>query len=172
MQLIVTAVGPDRPGLVGDLTSKLYEAGANIVDSRMANLQGQFALILLLDAPPDTAATLSGMLPALGQALGLSVVVSPQARPAKKVAGVPYRLKTYSLDQPGILARISAVLRERGVNIEDLAARQESAAFAGSELFTIEMTITVLPARSMRERRADLEKVCAALNCDVDLEPA
>ena len=44
---VITAVGPDRPGLVQTLTSALLEASGNVADSRMINLRGQFALILL-----------------------------------------------------------------------------------------------------------------------------
>jgi glycine cleavage system transcriptional repressor len=171
-QLIVTAVGPDRPGLVGELSTRIYEAGGNILDSRMANLQGQFALILLLEASPDSIETLSGTLPGVGQTMGLSISVARQTEPVRKSAGVPYVLKTYSLDQPGILARISNVLRDKQVNIEDLTARQESAPFAGNELFTLQMTVTVPPTLPVRELRAQLEQVCAQLNCDFDLEPA
>src|SRR3954452_21329891 len=50
-QWIITAVGPDRPGLVGDLTGHLHAAGANLLDSRMVNLRGQFALVLLMEDP-------------------------------------------------------------------------------------------------------------------------
>ena len=49
-QWIVTAVGPDRPGLVGELTGHLHAGKANLLDSRMVNLRGQFAIVLLLDA--------------------------------------------------------------------------------------------------------------------------
>ena len=41
-QWIITAVGPDRPGLVGELTGLLHAGGANLLDSRMVNGQLQF----------------------------------------------------------------------------------------------------------------------------------
>ena len=49
-ELVITAVGSDRPGLVGRLTAPLYEVSANVADSRMVNLRGQFALLLLVNA--------------------------------------------------------------------------------------------------------------------------
>ena len=49
-QLILTAVGPDHPGLVGQLTGHLHAAGANILDTRMVNLRGRFAVLILLEA--------------------------------------------------------------------------------------------------------------------------
>ena len=76
------------------------------------------------------------------------------------------------MDQPGILARLTAVLREMGVNIEELEARQDSAPFAGSPLFSTEMRITVPRGVPLAQLRRELENVGNELNCDVDLDPA
>jgi predicted amino acid-binding ACT domain protein len=45
---ILTAVGDDRPGLVDDVTRFIFERGGNIEDSRMVNLRGQFAMMVLI----------------------------------------------------------------------------------------------------------------------------
>ena len=50
--MVLTAVGPDRPGLVNHLSSFIREADASIEDSRMAILGGEFAMILLISGPP------------------------------------------------------------------------------------------------------------------------
>jgi glycine cleavage system transcriptional repressor len=168
--LIVSALGPDRPGLVGQLTGVLHDAGANILDSRMVNLRGQFAMLLLLDVPD--AGRLAQELPAVAKSIGLHLSITPQAAAAKPLPGIPFKLKTYSLDQPGLVHRVSEVLRAHGVNIEDLSARQESAPFAGDPLFIMEMRLTVPRAVSVKSLRADLEATCDQLNADLDLEPA
>ena len=41
--LIVTIVGPDRPGLVNLISDRVTALGGNWLESRMANLAGQFA---------------------------------------------------------------------------------------------------------------------------------
>ncbi len=46
--LVLTAVGPDRPGLVSEISSLVLAAGANLEDSRMAILGGEFALLVLV----------------------------------------------------------------------------------------------------------------------------
>ncbi len=171
-QLIITAIGPDRPGLVGELTGKLHERGANLLDSRMVNLRGQFAILILLEIAADSAARLVDELPTTGRAMGLTLTVIPQSATAMAAGGLRFKLKTYSLDQPGIVARLSAILRSHNVNIEELSAWQESAAFAGSPLFLTEMRLTVPPTLPVRKLREDLEALCVELNCDLDLEPA
>lgn len=171
-QLIITAVGPDRPGIVGELTGHLHSAGGNILDSRMVNLRGQFAIVLLIDLPADASIAAKQELPAVGKRIGLDLSVAEQAGTAKPVEGLSYRLKTYSGDQPGIVARLTNLLRTHEVNIEELSAWQESAAFAGTPIFMTEMRLTVPPAVPLRKLRGDLENLCNELNCDVDLEPA
>jgi glycine cleavage system transcriptional repressor len=170
-QWIVTAVGPDRPGLVGELTGHLHAGGANLLDSRMVNLRGQFALVLLLESPEG--ADLPERLPKIGESMNLKLFVTKQEpRKAATPAGVPFRLKTYSSDQPGIVHRVTDLLRTHGVNIEELETRQETAAFAGTPLFTMELRLTVPGNVPVRKLRADLEALCDQINCDVDLEPA
>ena len=171
-QLIISAVGPDRPGIVGELTGHLHSIGGNILDSRMVNFRGEFALMVLLELPDAAAAQLSKELPRLGESMRLSLSLTPQEQRPPAVAGLRYQLKTYSMDQPGIVAKLTNLLRQHGVNIEDLVAHQESAAFAGSPLFTTEIQMTVPPSVPLRKLRDELEALCNELNCDVDLEPA
>lgn len=166
-QLVITAVGPDRPGIVGELTSHIHAGGGNILDSRMMNLRGEFAMLILLEGGEKLRADL----PRLGEKMGLHLTVSAM-HGAEPVRGSAFRLKTYALDQPGIVARLARVLREFGVNIEELNARQESAPFDGSPLFLTEMRLTVPETVSVAKLRSELQAVGSSLNCDIDLDPA
>ncbi len=171
-QMIVNAIGPDQPGIVGKFTGFLHAGGANILDSRMVNLRGQFAMIVLFETEEQAAALLRQSLPAQAEQMGLRLTLVETAKPLVHAAGIPFRLKTYSLDQPGILHRISEVLRSYGVNIEDLSAHQESAPFTGTTLFLMEMRLTVPAGVAIRELKGKLQSLCDSLNCDIDFEPA
>lgn len=171
-QLIITALGDDRPGIVGELTGRLHAAGGNIVDSRMVNLRGRFALLMLLEVPDAAEAELRARLPDVGRDIGLAVQVATGAKVGAGKGGLPFRLKSYSMDQPGIVHRISDLLQRYRVNIEDLRAGQQSGAFVGHELFVMEARLTVPAEVSVRKLRADLESLGEQINCDIDLEPA
>src|SRR2546423_14273768 len=84
-QLIITAVGPDRPGIVGELTGHLHSAGGNILDSRMVNLRGQFAIVLLIELGEEVAARIERDLPAFGKQIGLTLNVTTQTTAPKHV---------------------------------------------------------------------------------------
>jgi glycine cleavage system transcriptional repressor len=171
-QFIITAVGPDRPGIVGELTSHIHGGGGNILDSRMVNLRGEFAILILVEVPEISAEGLRASLPKVGQKMDLRLTLSELHGKRPGVTGLPFRLKTYSMDQPGIVARLSQLLREHNINIEELSARQESAPFSGSPLFLTEMRLTVPASVALGKLRAELESVGSALNCDIDLDPA
>jgi glycine cleavage system transcriptional repressor len=75
-QLIITAVGPDRPGLAGELTGHLHAQSANLLDSRMVNLRGQFAMLILLEAQADAVEKMQRDLPQFGSKIGLTLRAS------------------------------------------------------------------------------------------------
>src|SRR5690349_17117734 len=99
-ELVVTATGPDRPGLVAELTGHVHAAGANLADSRMVNLRGQFALLALVEGSADVLADVERRLRETAESMGLRVDTSRKTTAGPRT-GVPFRLKTYSMDQPG-----------------------------------------------------------------------
>ena len=62
---VLTAVGADRPGLVDEVARYVLERGGNLEDSRMVNLHGQFAMMLLVAGPDDVIGRLRDGLGAL-----------------------------------------------------------------------------------------------------------
>lgn len=173
LELVVTAVGKDRPGIVSELTGHVHAAGANLADTRMVNLRGQFALVALVEGPPAVLDQVRKRLVEAAPRMGLRIDVSdPTAKEARVRDGVPFRLKTYSMDQPGIVHRFTSYLREHDVNVEELATRLESAPFMGTPVFTMEILMLLPKGASVKKLRTALEELGEQLNCDVDLDPA
>ena len=170
-ELVITAVGPDRPGLASELTGHVHAAGANLADSRMVNLRGQFALVALALGSAECLETLKKRLREAAPKIGLTIELSnaPKASPRQ---GVPFKLKTYSMDQPGIVHRVTSYLREQGINVEELTTRLESAPFMGTPVFTMEIVMLVPPTLGVSALRRALEELGDTLNCDVDLDKA
>jgi glycine cleavage system transcriptional repressor len=170
-ELVVTAVGPDRPGIASDFTGHVVAAGANLADSRMMNLRGQFALIALIEGKADVLERLRSRLREASSSMGLTFEFSAAPK-AQARAGVPFRLKTYSMDQPGIVHKVTSFLREQQINVEELATSLESAPFMGTPVFTMEIVMLVPSATNVKSLRRALEELGDTLNCDVDLDPA
>jgi glycine cleavage system transcriptional repressor len=174
-ELVITAVGPDRPGIASEFTGQVHAAGANLADTRMVNLRGQFALIALVEGSTSVLEDVKKRLAEAGPRIGLALEFSmptPKESAMAQREGVPFRLKTYSMDQPGIVHRITSYLREHGVNVEELVTRLESAPFMGTPVFTMEILMLVPKKLSVKQLRHALEELGDQLNCDVDIDPA
>jgi len=170
-ELVVTAVGPDRPGIAAEVAGHVHGAGANLADSRMVNLRGQFALIALVEGDAAVQEAVKKRLREAASKMALTIEFSgaPKTTPRE---GVPFRLKTYSMDQPGIVHKITSYLHEQGVNVEELETHLESAPFMGTPVFTMEIVMLVPKTASVKALRRALEELGDTINCDVDLDPA
>ena len=71
--LVLTLIGPDRPGLVESLAKRVAAYGGNWLESRMAHLAGQFAGILRVEVAAESIPALEAALAEL-EAEGLSFV--------------------------------------------------------------------------------------------------
>lgn len=175
LELVITAVGPDRSGIASDFTGHVHAAGANLADTRMANLRGQFALIALVQGTYEVLEDVKRRMKESAPRMGLAIefhAPTPKESAAPSRDGVPFRLKTYSMDQPGIVHRFTTYLREKHINVEELETHLESAPFMGSPVFTMEIVMLVPKTVSVKELRRELEDLGDKLNCDVDLDPA
>jgi glycine cleavage system transcriptional repressor len=67
--IAVTVVGPDRPGIVAEVSTALAELGLNLTDSTMTLLRGHFAMVLVCSPEIDNhRATTDGTATAGGAA--------------------------------------------------------------------------------------------------------
>src|SRR5512134_2539474 len=99
--VILTAIGADRPGLVDEVSQFIFERGGNIEDSRMVNLRGQFAIMLLVGGEAATLQRIKGDLAQLGVRSGLQTDLRPAQpeQPGASAQALPYRLVATAIDQ-------------------------------------------------------------------------
>lgn len=166
--LVLTIVGPDRPGLVGLLSERAAAHGANWLESRMANLAGQFAGIVHLELPAGNVDALIAGIAQL-ESEGLHVT----AARGDGVASPPPRrlhLELVGQDRPGIVREISAALARRAVSIDELTTDCVSGSMSGESLFRAQAQLRLPAGVSARELRTDLEGIAADLMVDVTLD--
>ena len=171
--LVLTLIGPDRPGLVEAVAEPIAAHGGNWLESRMAHLAGQFAGILRVEVPDAKAAALAEALRRL-EARGLRVTVES----APGAVSLPRRtlvVDLVGLDRPGIVHEISRVLAQRGVNIEELVTDRTPAPMSAELLFRSRARVNVPEGLDAAELRSRLERLAQDLMVQVTLaepEPA
>ena len=139
VHLALSAVGLDRPGIVAAVSRVLFERGANLEDSRMALLGGQFAMMLIVSVSDDADvdALENGLADATGN-MDLVITLRRVEETSTHPAGTPYVVTVYTADRPGIVAGVTAALAEHGANIVDLATH---VAEGGVYIMVIEVTL-------------------------------
>ena len=169
--LVMTIIGPDRPGLVQLVASRVADNGGNWLESRMCHLSGQFAGILRVEVPAEKADGLVRALRELESA-GLRVILHTASGVPVGMVGTIALLELVGQDRPGILRAVSAVLASHGLNVEDLASERVSAPMGGGTLFQARVRVAVPATASLAAVRADLEKIASDLMVDLKLNPS
>jgi glycine cleavage system regulatory protein len=163
--IVMTVIGPDRPGLVELLASTVASHGGNWLQSRMAHLGGHFAGILRLEIPPDRQ---PGLITALQQlsAQGLTVVCHPDAA-VPHVAPTSARLEVLGHDRPGIVQQVSNALARHRINVEELETDLQSAPMTGEPLFHAEAKLRLPEDCDLPGLQSELEKIAADFMVDL-----
>lgn len=167
---VLTAIGADRIGIVDDLSGLVAARSCNIEESRMAVLGGEFAVIMLVSGAAAALEQLSRDLSAAGVRLGLHAQCRSTREPRSE-AGRPYLLETVSLDTPGIVHTVTAVLRKHGVNIESLETDTAPAPWTGAPMFRMRAHVVVGPSVEIGKLKDDLARLEAGQDLDVRLRP-
>jgi glycine cleavage system regulatory protein len=161
--LILTIIGPDRPGLVRTLSETVAAHGGNWLESRMARLAGQFAGIVRIEAPEALLADL----PAL-ERQGLRVTGIVDGGAERQAGGGPrLLLEVVGHDRPGIVHEISQVLAACRANIEELTTGVESGSFSGEALFRASIVLHAPSDSAVAALRSLLERLGAELMVDI-----
>jgi glycine cleavage system transcriptional repressor len=169
---VLTVVGPDRVGIVEDIASLVASRGGNIEESRMAVLGGEFAAIMLVTLPGEALAALDPMLASLGRDLDLRLEFKRTTAPRSAGSGRPYFLETVSLDTPGIVQAVTALLKRHGINIEELETETLPAPWTGAPMFRMRATVVLGGQVSVAALRAELADLEGQKDLDISLKPA
>ena len=165
--LIMTVLGNDRPGLVSSLADTVASHGGNWLESRMARLAGQFAGIVRIECPSETADALISQLQTPGNS-GLTILAvrehAEEPLPRRTLA-----VEVFGNDRPGIVRELSAAIASAGGNIEELTTGLESAPMSGQPMFRARGIISIPENAEPAALTAAIESLVNDLTVDVTL---
>ena len=161
--LILTVIGPDRPGLVRALSEAVAARGGSWLESRMARLAGQFAGIVMVEAPETLLDDLRA-LESQGLRITVHAATSGSAAPERAPGLV---LEVVGNDRPGIVRDIARILSTSGVNIEELTTSVASGSFSGETLFRVTARLRAPDRAAVDEIRTGLEQLGNELMVDI-----
>ncbi len=186
--LVLTVIGDDRPGLVGELSAAISAHQGNWLESSMAQLAGKFAGIVEVSVAAEQADALQQ---ALTKVSGLRITV--EAAKAKKLceavspggtalagprSGIPggqspgrrLKLALVGHDRIGIVREVSQVLAHHAVNVESLETHTSSAPMSAAVLFHATAELTAAPDLDVSALTGELERISNDLMVDITLD--
>jgi len=169
--LVLTLLGPDRPGLVEALSALVARHRGNWLESRMASLAGEFAGILRVEVEASSAPGLEAALRSLEADQGLAILVK-EGRATTRADGALLTLELVGQDRPGIVREVSQALAAAGVNVEQLETECTSAPMTGETLFRARALLRLPRGAADKPLQASLEAIAEDLMVDLTLEPA
>ena len=116
---MLTIVGKDRPGIVAQTTSVLYQGGCQLGEASMLRLGENFTMMLMVEYEGKRK-QLKQLLEPVLESLELKGHVDPISARLHSHIEPDVRITVSGADRPGIVARVTSVLAEAGLNILNL----------------------------------------------------
>ena len=168
----LNAIGRDRPGIIAGVAQALVDLGANLEDSRMTILHGQFTIMLVLDVPHiSDGGLIEGALEQVAEELNLFITVRPVPdEVVPPTTGERYLVAVDGPDRPGLIAGVSRALASVAANVVELSSRHFEQ--GAGRVCVLRMTV-VLPDEVDTDRlESVLSDACTALGVSHSVTPA
>lgn len=166
---IVTFIGDDRPGLVESLSRVIESNRGNWLESRLSQLGGKFAGLVLVKLPDENGASLQADLKALSST-GLSVRVTPAIPLPSSRRGRDITLRVIGPDRLGIVREISRALAQREVNVVEMDSEVSSAPMSAELIFRARIDAEIPDHVDLDDLEDSLEEIAETMTLEIELE--
>ena len=139
--LVFTLLGPDRPGIVKEISALVREHGGNWLESSLSHLAGHFAGLVRVTVSAERRSGLLDALSAL-EVSGLKVVVADKAG-SMLDQGTRVAFEVTANDRPGLIEELTGALSKLEVNVIELHTSAESAPMATEMLFVAQFDVAL-----------------------------
>ncbi len=175
-KFLLTAFSKDRPGIVADISQVIFENGYNMEDSSMTYLAGEFAILLLLSAPPsagekEVVEKLSIECRRLEREKDITAYIRPlQAEAVELQSDVVVKtISVEGLDQAGIVYKVSRFLADSNINIRTLSSEMKLSPQSGALLYEMTIKAEIPVDCPLHELEDGLGRIGDQLKVDVTL---
>ncbi|MCU0683402.1 MAG: transcriptional regulator [Polyangiaceae bacterium] len=169
--LVLSALGPDRPGLVARVTDFLTERGANVEDSRMVVLGGEFGILVLVSGTSAELEAIGRDKAVLAGETGLEILLRRTKSPEehRRATTIPCIVTVEAIDQEGIVRVVARALHNAGVNIVSVETSTYEAPITGSPLFRMEARLDLPATVTVSNVRKAMAAVAESENLDIEV---
>lgn len=169
IEMVLTVIAEDRPGLVETLAELIADNGGNWIDSEMARLGGEFAGILRISLPEDRIENLTTGLEGLSQQ-GITVTIRRNATSPVMAGGQRAQIDLTGQDHSGIVLEATRVLSEYNVNVDHLHTAVFKGSMTGEHMFSAQIEVMLPGDLDIEILRNAMEDIAHDLMVEIDLD--
>lgn len=166
-QLVFTIIAQDKPGIVTSIAAVVNEHQGNWLDSRMSQLAGEFAGIVHIEVDIDKKAGLEQALAALNEK-DIAITIRQAGHDIDTGSYKLHEIEIFGNDRPGIVAEVSKLFSEKGINILEFDTDISEASMAGGLLFHADAVIAVNKGTDLDQLQDKLHDIANALALDIE----
>ena len=168
---VVTIIGPDRRGLVASITEEIVSQNANIEESHMMRLGGEFAVLMLLSLTNGNRQRLvEGLDKINGDEVKVFIKDTDLSRLKIFEGFVPYEITVIGADHEGIVHQVSEYLAGLQIQVDNMETNVTKAPITGTPLFSMLAKVQSPPGIPLPTLRDKLEELGDQLGVDIRVE--
>ena len=161
--IILSLIGPDKPGIVSNISKIVKNHSGNIDKSRMIRLGDFFTIMVLITIDKNNILELEKEFNNHS-----NYKISIYELNSKQIENIDdiYTIHLNGVDNEGLVYKITTELAKLNINIEELETNRENAPMSGLALFLLTARITHpnLDYDILKQKMAELES-----NLDVNI---
>ena len=162
--IIITATGSDRPGIVSELSNVITKHSGNVEESRMSKMGSDFAIIMLVVIHYKCEESLMQNL----QSIKNLVVSTKNTNSTSNYKSEHYTINLLGADNEGIVKVLSEYFANKSINIIELNTHVSPAPVTGTPLFNLK-TIIDLPDRiNINMIQTELDNISNTLGVEIN----
>ena len=163
--LIITAIGSDRPGIVSELSGIISTHGGNVEESRMTRLGSDFAIIMLVLVSTDWEESLEVALQSINDlTISTKVTQSQEIEESNN-----YQIDLNGADNEGIVKVLSKYLAEKSINILEMETHISQAPISGTPLFNLNTSVSIPIDVEEKNIQSELTQIAQKLGVEIHL---
>ncbi|WP_194687826.1 glycine cleavage system protein R [Vibrio sp. S17_S38] len=120
--LVITAIGTDRPGICNRITQVVTQANCNIIDSRIAIFGNEFSFIMLVSGEASSITRVETLLPVMSSDQDLMMVMKRTTPHQPPSYTYKIDIKIEAEDKIGLIDAFTHFFSKRNINISELSA--------------------------------------------------
>ena len=167
LKLIISANGPDRKGIVSEISSIISKHNANIETSKMIRLEKEFAMLILIEIQKDKKQILN-------DELNLITDLSVSLIETKTNQDILYENKFHlyinGADNEGIVYSFAKFFSELEMNIDEVNTKIKNAPMSATPLFMMDLIIGSKTEINFQKLNEKLNFISEKLGVEVSIK--